>query len=42
MAQKRKNNNKMNMNMPRPSFLWIYGLIGIILVYLSYIRCEVV
>ena len=28
MAQKRKNNNKMNMNMPRPSMLWIYGLIG--------------
>ena len=28
MAQKRKNNNKMNMNMPRPSKLWIYGLIG--------------
>ena len=28
MAQKSKNNNKMNMNMPRPSFLWIYGLIG--------------
>ncbi len=28
MTQKRKNNNKMNMNMPRPSMLWIYGLIG--------------
>ena len=28
MAQKSKNNNKMNMNMPRPSMLWIYGLIG--------------
>lgn len=28
MAQKGKNNNKMNMNMPRPSMLWIYGLIG--------------
>ena len=28
MAQKRKNNNKMKMNMPRPSMLWIYGLIG--------------
>ena len=28
MAQKRKNNNKMNMYMPRPSMLWIYGLIG--------------
>ena len=28
MAQKRKNSNKMNMNMPRPSMLWIYGLIG--------------
>ena len=28
MAQKRKNNNKMNLNMPRPSMLWIYGLIG--------------
>ncbi len=28
MAQKRKNNNKMNVNMPRPSMLWIYGLIG--------------
>lgn len=28
MVQKRKNNNKMNMNMPRPSMLWIYGLIG--------------
>ena len=28
MAQKRKNHNKMNMNMPRPSMLWIYGLIG--------------
>ena len=28
MAQKRKNNNKMNMNMPRPSMLWIDGLIG--------------
>ncbi len=28
MAQKRKNNNKMNMNMPRPSMLWISGLIG--------------
>ena len=28
MAQKRKNNNKMNMHMPRPSMLWIYGLIG--------------
>ena len=28
MAQKSKNNNKMNMNMPRPSMLWIYGLIA--------------
>ena len=28
MANQRKNNNKMNMNMPRPSMLWIYGLIG--------------
>ena len=32
MAQKRKNNNKMNMNMPRPSMLWIYGLIGLFII----------
>ena len=30
MAQKSKNNNKMNMNMPRPSMLWIYGLIFVL------------
>ena len=36
MAQKRKNNNKMNMNMPRPSMLWIYGLIGAFIIGL----CE--
>ena len=28
MANQRKNNNKMNMNMSRPSMLWLYGLIG--------------
>ena len=28
MANQRKNNNKMNMNMSRPSLLWPYGLIG--------------
>ena len=32
MAQKSKNNNKMNMNMPRPSMLWIYGLIGLFII----------
>lgn len=32
MAQKSKNNNKMNMNMPRPSMLWIYGLIAAFIV----------
>lgn len=30
MAQKRnnKNNSRMNMNMPRPSMMWVWGLIG--------------
>ena len=32
MAQKSKNNNKLNMNMPRPSMLWIYGLIGLFII----------
>ena len=28
MAKQSKNNNKLNMNMPRPSMMWIWGLIG--------------
>ena len=28
MAKQGKNNNKLNMNMPRPSMMWIWGLIG--------------
>lgn len=28
MAKKSKNNNKLNVNMPKPSIIWIYGLIG--------------
>ena len=40
MAQKRKNNNKMNMNMPRPSMLWIYGLIGAFIIG-WYVFCDV-
>ncbi len=28
MAQKNKKNNKLNVNVPRPSILWVYGLLG--------------
>ena len=24
-------NNRMNVNMPRPSWMWIYGVIGILI-----------
>ncbi|MEG2614860.1 MAG: ATP-dependent metallopeptidase FtsH/Yme1/Tma family protein, partial [Alistipes sp.] len=27
-----KNNNKMNVNMPRPSWMWLYGLVGVLIV----------
>lgn len=29
---KKSNNNKMNVNMPRPSWMWVYGLIGAFIV----------
>lgn len=30
--QSKKNDNKMNVNVPRPSMLWVYGLIGALIV----------
>lgn len=29
---KKSNNNKMNVNMPRPSWMWVYGLVGVFIV----------
>ena len=27
----KKNNSKMNVNMPRPSWMWIYGVVGLMI-----------
>ncbi len=37
---KRKKTNKMNINMPRPSMLWIYGVIGAFIIGWSLIDAD--